>query len=912
MFAQYSNIFSSYITLSFSNKNIQSRYLNRNKPKLQRYNKISFSLLLLLSLIINTILIIRHPSKTIQYQPKQKIFYIILIVLSSLSSILNIIFLVFSFLRRFTSSKMRITLSCISYCFITIEFTMLKILIEVIYQTNWQDYFFLNIIDYLVRIMIHFFGLIDFMHSIIINVILTGLILALYYAVDTVNSIICDSGATFIILNLGLVVCTYCITKKDKNRFFYLCEIQDLMLKQNAILDNLNTGYLRIKQGKIEVINAALIETLKNVKAINQMYNCNVTNTNANITQSSSAGECNDITGEWLYKNKDAVIGVLFGGLSLSNVNGSDVICGGGGNGNRKEELFDNNNNINNNINIITDTTVTDPLIELSEHYMKKINKCKHRCSGNNNNNLTTNTKHNDNDDNNNKVNNSSNSCNSSSPCSELHFIFLAYQTLILTTGQNVNYEISFKCQNQNEFEFIFNDITRTKESEQKEYDIKIKNVFLTKIAHEFKNPLVSISELLSQIKDQHIQVANKCDIGTSLCEYLLLLIKDLDFFALDSKTNLYSGFTKEKINIKSLAHFCVEMGTRRLNLLQKDKDVTITCTIDDDCPNEIISDDGKVKQVLLNLITNATKFTKKGSITLHIRKEDEEYIQFVIKDTGCGIPYKRQQGLMDYKSNNNIGTEGGIGLTIVKELTSLLGKEIEFQSEENKGSTFWFSLPINNNNNNTYINSNSNNNNNNNNILHFSPIRPVHMRISNKDINAILNCTNVNNNTSLLNSSGSTVKVENFDLELNSIHHHVKRSTKEQIHIVVCDDEVLARKALIRVLNETAIQMDMKLNIIEASDGIELLYLIYDNCINGNKQLHISAILSDQTMVFVNGAVCQMILSTMTNVKLDIPFYIVTAYDVNAEYFRDVKLNRVFSKPLRKCDAHVILNELT
>jgi response regulator RpfG family c-di-GMP phosphodiesterase len=185
-------------------------------------------------------------------------------------------------------------------------------------------------------------------------------------------------------------------------------------------------------------------------------------------------------------------------------------------------------------------------------------------------------------------------------------------------------------------------------------------------------------------------------------------------------------------------------------------------------------------------------------------------------------------------------------------------------------------------------------------------------MRISNKDINAILNCTSANNNTSLLNSSGSTVKVENFDLELNSIHHHVKRSTKEQIHIVVCDDEVLARKALIRVLNETAIQMDMKLNIIEASDGIELLYLIYDNCINGNKQLHISAILSDQTMVFVNGAVCQMILSTMTNVKLDIPFYIVTAYDVNAEYFRDVKLNRVFSKPLRKCDAHVILNELT
>jgi signal transduction histidine kinase len=547
---------------------------------------------------------------------------------------------------------------------------------------------------------------------------------------------------------------------------------------------------------------------------------------------------------------------------------------------------------------------------------MKKINKCKHRCSGNdnnnNNNNLTTNTKHNDNSNSNNKVNNSSNSCNSSSPCSELHFIFLAYQTLILTTGQNVNYEISFKCQNQNEFEFIFNDITRTKESEQKEYDIKIKNVFLTKIAHEFKNPLVSISELLSQIKDQHVQVANKCDIGTSLCEYLLLLIKDLDFFALDSKTNLYSGFTKEKINIKSLAHFCVEMGTRRLNLLQKDKDVTITCTIDDDCPNEIISDDGKVKQVLLNLITNATKFTKKGSITLHIRKEDEEYIQFVIKDTGCGIPYKRQQGLMDYKSNNNIiGTEGGIGLTIVKELTSLLGKEIEFQSEENKGSTFWFSLPINNNN--TYINSNSNsNNNNNNNILHFSPIRPVHMRISNKDINAILNCTSANNNTSLLNSSGSTVKVENFDLELNSIHHHVKRSTKEQIHIVVCDDEVLARKALIRVLNETAMQMDMKLNIIEASDGIELLYLIYDNCINGNKQLHISAILSDQTMVFVNGAVCQMILSTMTNVKLDIPFYIVTAYDVNAEYFRDVKLNRVFSKPLRKCDAHVILNELT
>ena len=849
------NIFSSFLSLSFSNLQIQSLYNQRNHPKISTFNKIAFCCLGLLSITTTILIIIKHPPKPSKNAPsKWEAFFVVIVTSSSVLTAANIVLSFFSFCKNI-SIKIQIIFSCIAYCFITLEFTLLKLIIELAFAIKWEKYFFINIIDYLVRIIVHFLGLIDFIESIIINLILTVLILILYYADDSINSIIYDSGATFIILNLGLILCTYFITKNDKNIFYYYTQINELNARQNAILDNLNTGYLRLHKNKIEFMNAALIETIKNAKHLHTNNNnngsdCNNTRLDLNIN--------NNNNNKWLCNNKETVYDVL---LNKMNIPKKDVSI---------QHSTDDRINVVDTLTITNNEQMLNIPLENIRSYYKEIFHTKEeqqQC-------VSTTRRRN----------------NAIHVQPQMDFYFLDYQTLLLTDGINLTYEVLFKCEGD-DIEFIFNDITRTKEFEHREYNIKIKNVFLTKIAHEFKNPLISLSELILQIKEILLlneQITKNCDLGRTLCEYLLILIKDLDFFSIDNRTNLYTSVTKERIHIPTLTSFCLSLGKQKLQLLNKDKDVEFNTTIEKECPEYLYSDDIKLKQILLNLITNATKFTSKGHIELVISKQDDDNIKFIVKDTGKGIPFHKRKSLLDYKDKNNTSVEGGIGLTIIKELSALLGKEIEYISEENKGSFFWFSLPING--------------------TSYS-LSPHKFTCATTKLCCEGNNLN-HNNISLLNSSTSTVKVDTFHLEFNNQSVMNNNKESQTFNIIVTDDEVLARKALIRVLNEVANKLEIKLTIYEAEDGVELLYLIYQYSTNTNN-IHIDAIISDQTMNYINGAAVQNILNNYINMKKYIPFFIVTAYDVNAAYFNNINLDGVFSKPLRKYDAEIILKQL-
>ena len=833
-------IFSSYIFLKFQNKNVQSQYDFRNLGKIIKFNKISFALISLLALAIDIILLVKKYPKGIDSISRTKLFYYILIISSISLTLFGIALFISSFIFS-KSVNVQISFSCISYCFITLVFTILKVMIEVIFLSDWQNYFFLNIIDYLVRIMIHFLGIVEFIQSIVINILLTGLILTLYYAVDSVNSIISDSGATFIILNIGLICCSYFITKNSKNTFFYCYEIEDLNKKKDSILNNLNTGYMRIKNYKIKFMNIALINTIKNTKAINNAFS----SSSNNLTNNSTRFEL-DIGDDWLYNHKDLILDILLNGISFP-----------------KKDTGRLNTAVDENVITTCSNGFDVALRDIGQCYQKisQENAFSHYKSP-----FTSNN------------NVSGNSISNTHLTDLSKFIFLDYQNLLLTNGKKITYEISFRY-DYDEFEFIFNDITRTKEFEHREYDIKIKNVFLTKVAHEFKNPLVCLSELITQIKEVYNSdkaIIQKCDLGKSLCEYLLILIKDLDYFSLENK-NIACETSREKINIETLVQFCLAIGKRRIEVMEKDKKINFAYKIDDNVPKEIYSDDVKLKQILLNLISNAIKFTAKGTITLEIKREND-LIKFVVADTGRGIPNSKQKTLLEV-NNNTDKIETGIGLSIVKELTSLIGNEIKFSSEEQKGSSFWFSVPIN------------------------GVSRPL------SPLKKNTNLQKIDSNVSNLNSSNSTVKVDTFNLELTSPYNKLKVEAERTFNLIVTDDEDLARKALIRVLNEASKKMNIRLNFFEANDGMELLYLVYDNCINNNIQ--IDGIISDQTMHFVNGSVSQQILCNCTNIKKLIPFFIVTAYDVNATYFNNLNIEGIFSKPLRRCDAENILDHL-
>ncbi len=226
----------------------------------------------------------------------------------------------------------------------------------------------------------------------------------------------------------------------------------------------------------------------------------------------------------------------------------------------------------------------------------------------------------------------------------------------------------------------------------------KLTQSFLANISHEIRTPMNSIvgfSQLLEECganSDEYIQYVNLVTKGS---EQLLTI--------LDSIINLSkieSGIMKpqwEPINIDTLLKekyelFYITAQNEGLELIlnengQKQK-------------VNIVSDIAFVHQILNNLITNAIKYTPKGTITLGSIINDN-YITFYIQDTGIGIPEEDQQIIFEpfrqiHQQNPSVKKSGaGLGLALVNKITSILNGDIKLESKINIGSTFYIKLPI-------------------------------------------------------------------------------------------------------------------------------------------------------------------------------------------------------------------------
>jgi CheY-like chemotaxis protein len=120
-------------------------------------------------------------------------------------------------------------------------------------------------------------------------------------------------------------------------------------------------------------------------------------------------------------------------------------------------------------------------------------------------------------------------------------------------------------------------------------------------------------------------------------------------------------------------------------------------------------------------------------------------------------------------------------------------------------------------------------------------------------------------------------------------------------INIIVTDDEIFTRQSTVRIINSVCKSLDIKINILEAEDGVETIYLVYKALLQGHK---ISLIFSDENMNFISGISSSSIIRDLTNKKKmsDIPFYLVTAYDsshLNKKIMSSV--NCVYEKPLSR-----------
>lgn len=236
-------------------------------------------------------------------------------------------------------------------------------------------------------------------------------------------------------------------------------------------------------------------------------------------------------------------------------------------------------------------------------------------------------------------------------------------------------------------------DLHEAKESAEK--SDKLKSAFLANMSHEIRTPMNSIlgfSELLEEETSESLR-AQYLKIIQSNGDNLMKLIDDLmDLSKIEAGelTMRFSDFNTGEMFADLQEIFSKE-------LLKREKpDVQLSYELPGGNMT-IYSDQGRIKQVISNLLTNAVKFTVSGTITFDCRKGDNEFI-FSVSDTGTGIPEDDQKRIFERftKFNyNSLNSEGsGIGLSIVEKIVTMLKGRIWIKSVVGEGSSFYFSIP--------------------------------------------------------------------------------------------------------------------------------------------------------------------------------------------------------------------------
>ncbi len=233
-------------------------------------------------------------------------------------------------------------------------------------------------------------------------------------------------------------------------------------------------------------------------------------------------------------------------------------------------------------------------------------------------------------------------------------------------------------------------------------------NQFLASMSHELRTPLNAILGY-ARILRRHKDIQDELNIIWQSGNHLLTLINDiLDLSKVEAgKTELYP----EKISFSDFLDNIASI----IRMQIQEKDIEFRYEPDPDLPRVIEADAIRLRQVLLNLLGNAVKFTDKGSVTLRVKLEtrnsklearnpkpgygDSEFqvssFKFQIKDTGVGMtPEQMEKIFLPFEQAGAVGRryEGtGLGLAISRQIVRLMGGEIHVLSEPDKGSLFWF-----------------------------------------------------------------------------------------------------------------------------------------------------------------------------------------------------------------------------
>lgn len=223
------------------------------------------------------------------------------------------------------------------------------------------------------------------------------------------------------------------------------------------------------------------------------------------------------------------------------------------------------------------------------------------------------------------------------------------------------------------------------------EESIRNKSLLISNMSHEIRTPLTALSGFSEILTTPGIDedTRKQCnDIIQRNSRFLLNLINDVvDISCLDLDNMKFNFKPCETVSL------CKDVILTLEGIKQTAAEISFETTLD---ALDMITDTLRLQQVLINILVNATKFTKEGSIVLRLELNKEGMAQFSVTDTGCGIPLSKQSKIFERFERINEKAQGsGIGLSICQLIINRLGGKIWIDSEYTDGCRFIFTHPL-------------------------------------------------------------------------------------------------------------------------------------------------------------------------------------------------------------------------